>query len=202
MELIHWMLRERRMKKMRRQQWANMTQCFHPDDMEDGSSINISGSLIARVGLTAGTGNNVPCISNREASCGNKRDDMLYSCSVCHKILSRGDSLKRHSHLCEHPYSCDICRKTFKNRNNLKIHSCLHSAELPYSCYVCNVTSHNSSNLRRHELLHTGERPHSCSVCHKGFTNSSDLKNHSRLHTGVCPYSCGVFQKVFMNSRT
>ncbi|XP_049841032.1 zinc finger protein 544-like isoform X1 [Schistocerca gregaria] len=172
-----------------------------PIGMEEDKSSDDSGSLVTDVSVAAATGNGIQCITEQEASSGNKIDTrhLGHTCGICKRTFAQLQELQEHAYLdrCKRLYSCSVCHKTFRKSSNLKDHFRLHTGERPYSCGFCSKTFTQGSGLKQHMRLHTGERPYVCGVCNRAFTQSTHLNQHSRVHTGEFPYSCEMCHKRF-----
>ncbi|KAL3841713.1 hypothetical protein ACJMK2_019819 [Sinanodonta woodiana] len=126
----------------------------------------------------------------------------LQECSVCKKIFTDANRLKRHfrSHSGERPFKCEECGKAFTQACHLMRHKDAHAQLRPYKCECCEKFFTQSAHLKRHRLVHSGERPYRCEVCGKSFSQPNILKSHSRTHSGERPYKCDDCNKAFRES--
>lgn len=118
-----------------------------------------------------------------------------FECTLCSKILSTKDSLKKHSmlHTGEKPYECVLCSKHFISKNSMITHMEIHTREPPVCCSVCNnLIDVNiiASHIEDHKL-----KRFSCNDCGKLFRLKSELKKHQIMHEDKIPHKCDVCGK-------
>ena len=115
-------------------------------------------------------------------------------CTICDKLFSTDDNLRRHAKLhaqvCS--YRCNRCEKTFKSQAALRCHTASHDVVRPYRCNIgdCQREFRIAKFLKSHqeEFHRLIPKKYHCTVsgCGFSFFKISHLKRHEISHTGDC----------------
>ena len=131
------------------------------------------------------------------------RQKKQHLCSVCGKVLSSAQKLKRHErsvHLKEKPFPCSYCDKIFSQRENCSTHErAVHQKLKPFACSFCVKSFSLRTNADLHEkAVHMQEKPHQCSLCDKSFSQRGEALHHERtVHRGEKPHPCSFCDEKF-----
>ena len=144
----------------------------------------------------------VAFIQQNQTKRSRARSKKLHECTVCCRLFSRSENLKRHLtvHTGERNYKCPLCEKTFPTPKSLHQHKMVHTDARSFPCELCEKMFWYKSQLVEHIRSHTGMKPYKCSECEAAFTSSQTLKVHKRTHTGERPYACEICDKSFSTS--
>ena len=117
----------------------------------------------------------------------------LIECSICRKVLSDKNNLKKHVdvvHFNIRNYNCllDTCGKRFISRNDLNDHiRAVHEKKKDFICHTCGQALSTRHGLRIHMRIHIeGSKSITCSRCDKSFRHLSTYRKHiARVHDFV-----------------
>ena len=136
----------------------------------------------------------------RNGGLGDRRS-RSFQCSVCNKIFTRNDALKKHV-LAVHenfkPFQFEFCEKSFIDNSSLKRHLTTHGQK-PYHCDYCEKNFNQSDALKKHvEASHDTAKELICSFCQKVFDRRFALKAHIQaVHERLTPFKCELCDRAF-----